>query len=515
MNLRPLSLSFLIAFLVTVFALERWQNPACPAWLWATLSVLCAAFGYATMRPALRRKGMALLGASTGIAAAVFCVQRTTHVPAPDSVDTLVREGQVTLEGRVRVADIRELSARYTVEAEALVLPDGTRRKAQGKTLVIDKALWPKAGYGDRIAATGRLEKPEAFDGFAYDDYLSASDIYALLRTREMDILESYEGLSPWAVLARARTEVTRRIGALLPEPHASLLDGLLTGNRAAVPEKVLEDFKVSGLTHLLAVSGFNIAIVLSVMSSALFFLPLRLRFVPSVLAVVAFTVFTGASASVVRAAIMGILSLVALHTGRLGDTRLAVLWTAFFMLAANPKYLWYDPSFQLSFLAVIGLIELQPLLANYFSRIPETLGLRDALALTVAAQLYAGAWSALLFGSASLISPISNVFAAPLVPVSMLVGSLALLADAVIHPLGQVLAAAVWLLLELLLGIGSLSARIPFASVPVPAMGAWGIAAYYAGLYAVTRRLRRPRDPMSRREAPPSAIRSSAPLAA
>jgi competence protein ComEC len=385
----------------------------------------------------------------------------------------------VTVQGVVTTVDARETSIRYTLRAEQLAEGEHTRT-VNGNLLLLDHALSPRFQVGDSIEAMGDLELPEAFDGFAYDAYLSTYDIYTLMRPVSLRLLHEPTGFSLLRSLATMRTWMSTHLGTLYPEPQASLLDGLLTGNRSSIPQQVSQDFQRSGLTHLLAISGYNITIVILLISSVLFFLPLRFRLIPSAIAIILFTLFTGASASVVRAAIMGILGLTALHTGRINDTRLAVLWAAFFMLMLNPKEAWFDPSFQLSFLSVIGLMELQPLTVQWFKHLPGTWGLREALALTCSAQLFAAPWSALLFGQVSLIAPVANVLAAPLVPLSMLGGSLSLLCGWLWLPLGNLVAFLTSILLRLLLTIAHGTAQVPLAAIGLPYTEAWHVATYY-----------------------------------
>ena len=491
MNSRLLSLSFLGTFLVAIFGLQWWQQAQYPAQLWIVIGIaLVVAMGMPLLR-SLRRYGSMIIAAVLGLSLALFTVARTTHVPDARSIDSMPLETPVTVTGVVTEKDKRDMSVRYTVRTESIETTSGADT-VYGNLLVIDDALRPEASLGDRISVKGTLEHPEAFDGFAYDAYLSRFDIYALMRRPSVEIVEVQAAVTPRMLLLQGRERVSRRLTLLFPEPHAALLDGLLTGNRAGVPETVLQDFTTSGLTHMLAVSGFNITIVIAIITSLLFFVPLRWRLLPACLAIIAFTLFVGASASVVRAAIMGMLGLLALHSGRLKDARLLVLWTAFAMLAWNPKQLWFDPSFQLSFLAVIGLIELQPLLMRVLSRIPETFGIRDALALTIAAQLFAAPWGVLLFGQFSLIAPLANLLAAPLVPLAMLGGSVAYIAGWLWMPFGQVVGLSVWILLELLLTIAKFMATVPLASVQLPAVSVPVIILYYATLIAGVTLMRR-----------------------
>ncbi len=480
MSIRRGTLAFLLAFLVVTCALRWWQSAAYPLWVWQLLgsgAVIGLLLGW--IRRA-RSVGTLVLAASAGCAVAFLCVMRTTHVPTPSSIDAHANGQKIAVTGRIIGIDARDATIRYTLDTASLIEQERTL-DVHGKLLVIDRFLYPKFQYGDTISVSGKLERPEPFQGFRYDDYLSTFDLYALMRPDSLKLEQPASGFSFYGTLIWLRQRVSARINLLLPEPYAALLDGLLTGNRTSLPESVLQDFTTAGLTHMLAISGYNIAIIITLIGSILFFLPLRWRLIPSIVAIIVFTIFVGASASVVRAAIMGILGIVALHGGRLSDTRLAVLWTAFFMMAINPKEAWFDPSFQLSFLSVMGLIEAQPYMERFLKYVPETLGIRDALALTLAAQLFAAPWGALLFGQVPLISPLANLLAAPLVPLAMLTGSLALLGSFLWLPLGYAIGMITWVIEALMLWIVHLSAAVPYASVAIPFIQGWHIAVYYA----------------------------------
>ena len=270
--------------------------------------------------------------------------------------------------------------------------------------------------------------------------------------------------------LYRVKTIFEAQINTLYPEPHASFMAGLLTGSRKGIPKDRMEDFNKTGLTHIIAISGYNITIVITVIMSALFWLPTRLRYSASIASIILFTLFVGASAAVVRAAIMGILGLLALQAGHKTSARLSVLWTALLMISWNPKILWYDASFQLSFLAVIGLIEISPLLEPYLTRVPRTLAMRESLTMTIAAQITATPLIILLFGRLSLISPVTNLLVAPALPLAMLIGFTGTLISFISMPLGLAISYCGWATLEWVLFIAKIGARIPLASIGIRA---------------------------------------------
>ncbi len=164
----------------------------------------------------------------------------------------------------------------------------------------------------------------------------------------------------------------------------------------------------------------------------------------------------------------MGTLGLLALHAGRMAQARLLALWSASVLLAWRPQLLWWDASFQLSFLALLGLIELSPLIRPLLARVPEHAGLRETVTATLAAQIATAPWIALLFGRLSLIAPLANLLIAPLVPVIMLLGTVATAASVLRTELGTLVGFPCYLLLSWMLGVARVLATLPGASIPL-----------------------------------------------
>jgi competence protein ComEC len=197
-----------------------------------------------------------------------------------------------------------------------------------------------------------------------------------------------------------------------------------------------------------------------------LFWLPLKRRFPLLVLGIALFTIFVGASASVVRAAVMGVLGLCAMQTNRKADIRLLVLWTAFFMLLFNPKQLWFDAGFQLSFLAVIGLAELSNPISKLTKWLPETLGIRESMTATLAAQAATLPLSMLVFRQASLVAPFVNLLIAPLIPLAMLFGFAGTVIGIGWQALGLVPSYMAWGLLNVIIVVAQACSALPYAAL-------------------------------------------------
>lgn len=227
--------------------------------------------------------------------------------------------------------------------------------------------------------------------------------------------------------LIRLRDDLTARIHAALPPNEASLVSGMLYGDQAFTPE-IKDVFRRAGLMHLVAVSGSNMTIVVTVLSAILVGMGLRRRysFIGLTCGIAGFAIFTGLSASVLRAAIMGWLVLVARELGRQPRTRRLLLIAATALTLVNPTLLVFDAGFALSFLATIGIIEWTPLIFAHLHSIPDQFGLRESLATTLGAMLMTIPYLAWAFGQLSLVGVLTNLLALPLVAWIMAFGALA-----------------------------------------------------------------------------------------
>ncbi len=234
----------------------------------------------------------------------------------------------------------------------------------------------------------------------------------------------------PWwdvrQAFADLRTLTNRRVAVALPGEEGLLIAGMLYGERG-MSQKSNDLFRRAGLTHLIAVSGSNITIVASIVFAVLlgFGFWRRQAFWMTTIILVAYVTFTGFSASVARAAVMGWLVLLARHVGRRPRTWHILLISAFVLCLIDPWMLAFDAGFALSFLATIGLMIWSPIVAQKLKFIPAAGGLREAAATTISATLITTPYMAFAFEKISLAGLITNLIAVPLVPWAMLFGAL------------------------------------------------------------------------------------------
>lgn len=475
---------FLGSFLATVFVLQWWIESSYPWWLFCILGLLGLAgiFRHRVIVAACLGSTLALLAVSLAADRGQFA-----------DLHKIAGFKTITVEGAVMgQPDDRGIKTQFVLQTTDVQLTKtGSLIPMSARILVTGRNREEMPAPGDMLEVLGRVMPVDV--GSGYERYLKMRDIGMALDMQTMQLMEQGDGWSMarllWSVKLRFQIHVRR----VFPEPMAGLLDGLLTGSNGGLTENVQADFRRTGLSHIVAVSGSNITVILSVLSGLLFFLPFKWRLLPCAIGIILFTLFVGASASVVRAAITGIIGLIALQSENQNNARLATLWTAFAMLCWNPWQLWGDAGFQLSFLAVAGLIELTPILEPWLKRVPDTGGIREALTATLAAQFTAVPWGIALFGAVPLISPLSNVVVAPLIPLAMLTGALGLLIAVIMPPLAMIAGLPAALLLDAIIRAAHVMALVPSASITVPALPSWVMALYYlllAGSVWLIRRL-------------------------
>lgn len=333
--------------------------------------------------------------------------------------------GWVRLEGVVvGEPDQREYYTNLRVRAERLTLPGGAELEVDGLALV-KAGRYPQRRYGDRILVEGALETPPVLEDFSYKDYLARQGIHSLVRRAEVTLLAERQASPILYHLFELKQHAQSTIAAILPEPQAALLTGILLGVEAGIPADLMDDFATTGTTHIIAISGFNITIV----SGIFFGLARRLfgkqrAFWIAAGGIAIYTLLVGASAAVVRAAAMGILYLVAMRLGRATYAPTSLAAAAFFMTLLNPYTLW-DVGFQLSFAATVGLVLYTEPLERAFERAlarittaeraKKIVGLiSEALLVTVAAQITTTPIILNIFGRLSLITLVTNFLILP-----------------------------------------------------------------------------------------------------
>ena len=352
--------------------------------------------------------------------------------------------------------DIRDTTTYLRLNVTAVDIGQGAGDVPVQGDVLVNLTNEYSVAYGDIVRVRGYLRTPRETEEFSYRDYLARQGIHSTLQTATITILPGKNTNKFWALMIRFHDSMLKRIYQLFPNPEASLFGGILLGADKNIPSEVQQAFKDTGTAHIIAISGFNIAII-----AAIFVMLLSRLFgkkwgsLLSILGIIAYTLLVGASASVVRAAIMGSMSVIGGLFGRRNLAATGLATAAVFMALVNPFVLW-DVGFQLSFAATLGLvIYAQPMqdfisawLSRYFppANVDKFIGpFSDYFLLTFAAQLTTLPVSMYYFGRFSLVSLIANPIILPAQPAVMVLGGLAVILSKLYMPLGQVVAWVAW----------------------------------------------------------------------
>ncbi len=404
----------------------------------------------------------------------------------PSAVAVLEHLGEkVKAEGVV----IAEPDERSSTQRLAVRLHSLGGKNTDEKILVVADRF-PAVSFGDRIAIAGTLEEPEVFETdsgriFDYPSYLAKDDIRYQMSFARVEVISEGEGNPIVAGLLSLKRRFLEGVGRVIPEPGSSLLGGLLLGAKRSLGEDLEEEFRTAGLIHIVVLSGYNLTIIAEAVMKSLSFLPRFTALGAGAFSIVLFALMTGSSATVVRASIMALLVLLAQAIGRRYDISRALLLAAVFMLLHNPAILVFDPSFQLSFLATLGLIYGSPLLEERLRFVPEKFGLRQISAATLATQIVVLPLLLYQTGQFSLVSLPANLFVLPFIPLTMFLGFLAGCVALFSSILSLPFAFLAYLPLLYILFMSHFFASLPFASIAIPPLPFFVIIFWYV-LYMV-----------------------------
>ena len=325
---------------------------------------------------------------------------------------------------------------------------DGAARLLDGQTLAGKVKV---SGFGvnsvlqgDEILVSGKLRPGQG----SYQAQISFAQLTSLKHHS--------------SVVAEVRRRFTAGIQSSLPEPLASFAMGLLIGQRATLPPAIKQDLLMVGLTHIIAVSGYNLTIILRASRKLLAQQSKRLSLLLSYSLIGCFLLMTGSSASIVRAAIVSLLSIVASYYGRSFKPLNLILLAATITAYANPFYLWSDISWYLSFLAFFGVMILAPAIASRLHpRIRESIIAQIALE-SICAELMTWPIIVHTFGQMSFVGLIANVLVVALIPLGMLLSTIAGLAGMFAGPVAGWISLPARLLLSYMLDVAHILAHIP-----------------------------------------------------
>ena len=361
--------------------------------------------------------------------------------------------------------DMRRTNTKLTVSVERVCQPECS--EASGRVLVTVAAT--KARYGDTVWVEGRLREPENFTSdtgreFDYVNYLAKDGIRGTMQFVEVEVLETGGGNLLQRNLFDVKERLVASLSAVMPAPAAWLGAGIVYGEKQALGGDWSDIFRAVGLMHLVVLSGYNVTIIAEGVRRALMPIGFRASAFLGIVGVILFAMLVGGGSTIIRASIMAILVVVAKLLGRPAAAWRLLLLAGVAMLLANPLVLWYDLSFQLSFLATLGLIYLAPWFEKKLSWMTNALQLREHAAVTLSAQVAVLPLLAVSMGEVSLVAPLVNMLVLPVIPLAMLGVALVSVFGLVFVPLAQLVMVPTAGLLSYVLTVAEWVSRLPFA---------------------------------------------------
>ncbi len=384
-----------------------------------------------------------------------------------------------------KVADLSQEKVDFSGEVEVVKEPETKGRTQKiivlergeaARKFLVNSPIYPEFHYGDKIKLDCVLEIPKSFspasdqeNTFDYQMYLAKDGIFYICQKPKMEFISS-GGNGVYKAILNVKNKFEESIEKFTPAPESGLLIGLLLGGDDKLSKEVQNNFSQTGMTHIVAVSGYNVTIVAEYLMMLGIFLGLwrRQAFWFAVIGIGLFVLMTGFPSSAVRAGIMGTLLLWAMKNGRLANSQNAIIFSAAIMLLINPLLLKWDIGFQLSFLATMGIVFLYPFLEKRLVLKNKTFGIWEILLLSISAQIFVLPIIIYNFGRLSIISPLANVLVLPIIPATMLLGFVSSMLGIFSNFLGTIFAWLAYLPLRYEVEIINYLAHLSFASMEI-----------------------------------------------
>ncbi|MGE5473633.1 MAG: DNA internalization-related competence protein ComEC/Rec2 [Ignavibacteriales bacterium] len=465
MNIRPLMV-FTIAFTLGITI-----GPFMNIWLFASLSLtLILLFLVFTTS-----KSVNYLSYSIIAAAILFGAIYSFYTINKFNKSNLEKQSGLQIEFRAKISsepDIRDKKINYVITLLEINCVKTDKTKVLLTQYQTDSQN-PILPYGSIIVGEGKVVLPSHArnpGGFDYKQYLNSQGIYSSIICFQGNIIDTGETDSN--PIIKASLFIKKRIEVIidksLPPNQAGLLKGMLIGDRNGLPESIKNDFNISGLTHIVCVSGANIAYIIFSCVFILGLIGVKKPFsnIITIFVVLIFMFITGCSPSVVRASIMGLLILLAEVFARKTDIYTSISTACLIVLLYNPLT-FYDIGFQLSFAGTIGIVLYYKTLSEIFHFLPKYIN--QALCATLAAQITVCPIIALYFNKLSLIALLINVLVIPATGLITFIGFVTVLLGQFNLFIAKAIAWLNYILLSFVLKSAEISAGIPYASILVP----------------------------------------------
>jgi len=444
---------FILALMAIVAAVVFWQNIK---WRWIFMAALFLFFG----------------------------VWRVDLSDPKITADYLKFYDGQAVELTGRITSEPEVTEKYVkiILSDLLLNEQGNLKNVTGKILVNAEKYGQEFNFGEAVFIRCEIERPgviEAKDknarGFDYGRYLKGQDVDmvcylpdTVIHAQRQLNLNWYENIYSYLLKAKQNFKVVIDKNMSLPE--SGLISAMILGYRREILPELNTAFGVTGLTHIIAISGLNITLIAALLFELLsaFGLSHQKSFWFGALILSFYVLMIGAFASATRALIMSLMFMYGLKIGRPAKIWNLILFAAVVLVIFNPFALMFDIGFQLSFFAIIGLMIFQPIFSQWLTFVPEKLQIRAMISMTLSAQVFTLPLIAYYFGRISLIAPLSNLLVLPVLPVLTAAGILMILLGLIWSKFAFALGIILHFIIAYIIFVVELLSKVPYASMNV-----------------------------------------------
>lgn len=335
-------------------------------------------------------------------------------------------------------------------------------KSKEGNEFILYSPHGDELKKGTLISLSGEFSLPDLArntGGFNYRRYLNSQKIYGIIRAKNYYV----SNLAKFNLIYYIQDEIYKSFARLFPKDEMGLIIGMMIGETKDISEDVLENFKTTGITHLIAVSGSNVVYVV-VLVQFLFkkFFGKQATYFISIFFLILFMLISGASASVCRATLMIILSICADIFFLKSDTFSNILTSAFVLILLNPLVI-YDVGFILSFGGTLGIV----LLSKDFTRLFKRLGkLNETLSVTCSAQLILAPIMMYYFNTFSILSIVTNIIVVPISGSITILGFVVFIISKISFPIAKLIANSLYVLATFTIWVADMFSKIPFSLI-------------------------------------------------
>lgn len=351
-------------------------------------------------------------------------------------------------------------------------------------SMLLQVSTYPTFHYGDLldVLCTAETIKNRDDAEFDYRMYMAKEGILYSCEDKKFSKVGESKGDVLLSYVFKLKSLLEENINRVIPRPESALANGILLGGTNGLSEEIKDNFSRTGMTHIVAVSGYNVTIIAEylIMLGIMIGLWRKQAIWFAIFGIALFVIMIGLQASAVRAGVMSGILLWAMKHGRLASSENAIIFAGAIMLSINPLLLRYDVGFQLSFLATLGIVASSPLWEKSFIKKHKAFGITEIIVLSLSAQIFVLPIIAFNFHMTSLISLLANVLILPIVPISMLLVFLTAIFGFIFPPLSFVFSWMSYIFLHYEIWIIDVMAQFPWASVEIEKVSVWFVIIYY-----------------------------------